>query len=76
MGKNEKSLTEQVHEATHRVPGVPEHSKAERLNSRGGLPNRPLENKPLQGDRSNHPNRKPRVLVNWQQKIARFFGVR
>jgi hypothetical protein len=80
MNKNDTSLPEQTHETMHRIPGVPEHTEAEHLNHRGGLPNRPylnepLENKPLPGIRRHHANREPKVLVSWQQKIAKFFGV-
>jgi len=66
---NEKTLPAQAHKAMHRIPGMPKHSEAKRLNSRGGLPNRPLRRA-----HTRHPNRKPKVLVGWQQKIARFFG--
>jgi hypothetical protein len=79
MNENKKSLSDQAHEAMHQIPGVPEHGEAERLNNRGGLQNRPLQNrslesKPLQGARINHPHREPKILVNWQKRIARFFG--
>jgi len=81
MSKDEKTLPEQAHDAMHKIPGMPEHGEAEQLNSHGGLPhqplqNRPFENKPLQSAHThfNHADRDPKVLVGWQQKIAKFFN--
>jgi hypothetical protein len=67
-------LTERAHEQLHKLPGMPEHSEGTRLNHRGGLPNRPLANRPLQGPRTNHGYKEPRVLAGWQHAIARFFS--
>jgi hypothetical protein len=71
----DKSLPKQAHKAMHRIPGVPEHGQAKHLNSHRGLPNRSLKNRSLQGVRLNHPNREPKVLIGWQQRVAKFFGV-
>ena len=77
---NKGSLLKQTHEAMHQIQGMPEHGDAEHLNNRDGLPNRPLQDHTLQnnghqGAQINHPVRKPKVLVGWQNKIARFFGM-
>lgn len=69
-----KSIKEHVHEATHLIPGVPDHSRAVHLNGRRGLQNRPFQNKVVHSPHGNHPIRKKRVLVSWQQKVAKFFG--
>lgn len=68
-----KSAQEQLHEAMHRIPGVPEHSEAKNLNNRGGLQNRPYKNR-QRGAQVNHPARQPKVLIGWQKKVAKFFG--
>ncbi|HUN37446.1 MAG TPA: hypothetical protein VMU95_36075 [Trebonia sp.] len=70
-----RSLTDRAHEGLHRVPGLPEHGEAARLNHRGGLRNRPLRNRPLSGPHTGHGHRPPRVLAGWQEAIARFFSV-
>jgi hypothetical protein len=63
-----RPLTERAHEQLHKLPGMPEHSESTRLNHRGGLPNRPLKS-----PRINHSYKEPKVLVGWQNAIARFF---
>jgi hypothetical protein len=59
-----------LHDLTHRVPGVPEHVE-------GGYQRRarrnPVATSGHQG-RSNPAHGEPRVLVGWQERIARFFG--
>jgi len=56
-----------LHDLTHRVPGVPAHVE-------GGLQGRParVRTRPALQGRPN--SNQPRVLVSWQQRIARFFG--
>lgn len=71
-----QALTGRAHEQLHKLPGMPEHSEAARLNHRGGRPNRPFRNRPLKSPRINHPHREPVVLVGWQNAIARFFSRR
>lgn len=61
-------------EQLHKLPGMPEHCEASRLNHRGGLPNRPLKNRPLKSPRINHGHREPKVLAGWQNAVARFFS--
>jgi hypothetical protein len=71
-----QSTAQRAHDQMHRLPGVPEHSEAENLNQRAGLPNRPLKNRPLQDQHagSNQSHSEPKVLVGWQNAIARFFS--
>jgi hypothetical protein len=69
-----RPLTERAHEQLHKLPGMPEHSESTRLNRRGGLPNRPLANRPLKSPRINHGYKEPRMLVGWQNAIAHFFS--
>ena len=67
-----RSLAQRAHEQLHQLPGVPEHSEGARLNHRGGLPNRPLRGRGLKKPRAVHRHGEPRVLVGWQNAIARF----
>ena len=67
----ERSFAERAHEGLHKLPGMPEHSEGARLNHQEGLPNRPLRS-----PRINHGRKEPRVLVGWQNAIARFFSRR
>jgi hypothetical protein len=69
-----QSIAARAHEQLHKLPGMPEHSEASRLNHRGGLPNRPFQNRPLKSPRTNHGHKEPRVLVGWQNAIARFLS--
>jgi hypothetical protein len=61
------SVTERAHAGLHKLPGMPDHSEAEHRNHRGGRPSR---NHP----RAGHVHREPKVLVGWQNAIARFFS--
>lgn len=70
----EQAPSGRAHEQLHKLPGMPEHSEASRLNHRGGLPNRPFRNRPLKPPRINHGHREPKVLAGWQNGIARFFS--
>ena len=71
-----QALTGRVHEQLHKLPGMPEHSAASRLNHRGSLSNRSFRNRPLKSPRINHGRKEPAVLVGWQNGIARFFSRR
>jgi hypothetical protein len=71
-----QALTGRAHEQLHKLPGMPGHSRASRLNHRGGRPNRPSRNRPLNSPRINHGHKEPLVLVGWQNAIARFFSRR
>lgn len=80
----ERPLAERAHDRLHKLPGMPEHGERTRRNHQGGLPNRPLRNRPLrnrplrnrsrQSPRINHGHQEPKVLVSWQNAIARFFS--
>lgn len=71
---NKKTLSEQAREAMHHIPYMPEHSEAEHLNNRSRLQNHRLQNNGRQSIKINHPACKPKVLVGWQGKAAKFFG--
>lgn len=71
-----QALTGRVHEQLHKLPGLPEHSGASRLNHRGGLANRPFRNRPLKSPRINHGHKEPTVFVGCQNGIARSFSRR
>jgi hypothetical protein len=59
-----------LHELTHRVPGVPAHVE-------GGLQARAPRVRAARPVHQNQPNHnEPRVLVGWQNRIARLFGVK
>jgi hypothetical protein len=70
-----QSLVKRLHEGMHRIPGVPAHSEAARVNHRSGLPHRSLQKRPLKKNpRIDHRLREPKVLIGWQNAIARFFA--
>ncbi len=56
-----------LHHLTHKVPGVPAHVES-------GLQGRPVRvrTRPVHQGRPN--TNQPRVLVGWQNRVARFFG--
>ncbi|MEZ0448882.1 hypothetical protein [Cellulomonas sp. ICMP 17802] len=72
---NDHALRDGLHDATHRVPGVPPHAdhpeghqgagRTPSLQSRGAGPHH--------GSAPAH-DRPPRVLVGWQNWIAGFFA--
>jgi hypothetical protein len=75
-----------MHDALHRLPGIPAHSQAAELNSNDAaarlhhrsLQNRPphnqaLRNRPLPNPDGHHA-RPPRVLTRWQAWIGQLFG--
>ncbi len=65
-----------VHDAMHRLPGMPDHARAAELNaqhhqrSAGG---RPLDNRPLRNPDDSH-ERPPRLLAGWQAWLGQRFG--
>ncbi|MCI0156500.1 hypothetical protein KNO15_07300 [Leifsonia shinshuensis] len=63
-----------LHEATHRVPGVPDHSARTHGHAMQGKHPRPQGRHPRLQGRIHHQHREPRVLVAWQNRIARLFG--
>jgi hypothetical protein len=78
------NLIRPLHEATHRVPGVPEHREAPRGHQSPTRHGRSLQNRattsrggsagaPRHHGRTRH-DVPPRVLVRWQNRIARLFA--
>lgn len=70
------TITRALHDATHWVPGVPEHREqsgpAQPRPSGPRLQNRGLPNRGLQHRNPHHRHdTPPRVLVAWQERIAR-----
>ncbi|UOE44824.1 hypothetical protein [Agromyces larvae] len=75
-----RSFIDAVHEASHRVPGVPAHAdrptghQGEVRHGRAGLASMATGRR-RPGRTWNHSSaRPPRVLVAWQRRIAAFFG--
>jgi hypothetical protein len=70
-------LTAALHDATHRVPGVPAHraeADGPRIPARHGQRLRGAHPH-LQNARRRH-DAPPRILVGWQNRIARLVGAR
>ncbi|MEJ3405078.1 hypothetical protein WDJ51_10065 [Rathayibacter sp. YIM 133350] len=66
-------LASAVHDATHRVPGVPEHSDQRAAHRpHRGRANTP--HLPHVQDRNARRQSPPRVLVAWQNWIGRHLG--
>jgi hypothetical protein len=64
-----------VHDAMHRLPGMPDHARAGELNAhqhQHALANRPLRNRPLQ-NRNGHHQRPARLFPRWQAWIGQRF---
>jgi hypothetical protein len=78
------TMLDKLHQATHRIPGVPPHSEQPAGHQgqarHGRSPHLPTahhraQNHPAHHHRGwSHPARQPRVLVGWQRRIAAFFG--
>lgn len=67
------TVTAALHEATHRLPGVPAHE--ERGAGHQGRTAHGHGSAAHHHGRPNHsPTKPPRVLVGWQRRIARLFG--
>ncbi|WP_019926022.1 hypothetical protein [Nocardia sp. BMG111209] len=70
-------MTDRLHRATHRIPGVPAH-----VDRGPGHQGTVRHETRLPGERRRHaegrwnhsPARPPRVLAGWQARIAAFFG--
>lgn len=86
MMTDKRSLLDVLHEATHRLPGVPDH--ANQTNGHQGNTRRAgtarahgstarastAERRQLPRTWNHSPARPPRVLVAWQRRIAAVFG--
>ncbi|GAA4136733.1 hypothetical protein [Leifsonia shinshuensis] len=69
-------LTHALHEATHRVPGVPDHSARTHGRALQQKHPRAQARDPRLQNRIRHQHGEPRVLIAWQNRIARLFGAR
>jgi hypothetical protein len=79
-------IAERLHEQMHKLPGMPPHSEAARLNQNLGARHLCSHNHilhPAQDGRhaamrspNRHHGRPPRVLVAWQQWIGGLFSAR
>jgi hypothetical protein len=85
MTSDERSLLATLHEATHRIPGVPDHADRPAghhgdthhggTHHRGRTAHASTTKRRSPGHPRNHsPGRPPRVLVAWQRRIAALFG--
>jgi len=64
-----------AHDAMHRLPGMPDHSRKAQLNAhqhQRALRNRPLRHRPLQSAHSHH-GRPPRLFPGWQAWLGQRF---
>lgn len=65
-----------LHRLTHRVPGVPAHVEGG-LEVRRNKPHNPRRQPARVGAHHGRPNHgEPRMLVGWQNRIARFVGAK
>ena len=65
-----------LHDALHRLPGLPAHAWAAELNANAAarrLHHRLLRSRPL-ANPDGHHGRPPRVLAGWQARICGLFG--
>lgn len=83
---DERTMAEALHEHLHKLPGMPPHSEAERLNQNQAAERLHAHNhdrhRALAGHHPSLPNpnghhaRPPRVLVSWQNWIGGLFAGR
>jgi hypothetical protein len=69
-----KAAGAHLHDALHRLPGMPAHARAAELNANAAARHRRLvRNRPLPNPDGHH-GRPPRVLAGWQAWIGELFG--
>jgi hypothetical protein len=71
-----RQVVEHLHEAMHRLPGMPDHAEAERLHARAAHTNRHSTHSRRHLATENptvRHQRQPRVLVGWQKAIGALF---
>ncbi len=72
------TLAAALHDATHRVPGVPAHSDTPAANSTHRTHTGPRRHNPSARPRMRHSNvhhqTPPRILITWQNWIGRLVG--
>jgi hypothetical protein len=69
-----------AHDAMHRIPGMPDHTRTGRLNAHHHqralrnrlLRNRPLGNRPMRSPDGHH-GRAPRLFAGWQASLGQRF---
>jgi hypothetical protein len=70
-----EQIGERVHEELHKLPGMPPHSEAARLNQNLGAGRLAAHvHHPALRSPNAHHARPPRVLVAWQEWIGGLFG--
>lgn len=76
-----KAVGARLHDALHRLPGMPAHARAAELNANARarrLHHRPLRNRPLRNtalrNPAGHHGRPPRLLAGWQAWLGRCAG--
>jgi hypothetical protein len=79
-------IAQRLHAHVHRLPGMPPHSEADRLNQNSGARRLSTHNHvhgpslmgphPALKGPSAHHARQPRILVGWQNWIAGLFAGR
>ncbi|MBP2328326.1 hypothetical protein JOF56_008711 [Kibdelosporangium banguiense] len=67
------SINERLHEYLHKLPGMPSHSEADRLNQNRHAHNHRGGRRPSLSSPNGHHARPPRVLVAWQKWIEGLF---
>jgi hypothetical protein len=70
---NEHSFRRLLHQATHRVPGVPAHAERPAGHQGTAVHGRGLTPSPNHG-RNHSTARPPRFMPGWQRRVAAFFG--
>jgi hypothetical protein len=71
-----KAAGARLHDALHRLPGMPAHARAAELNANAAarrLHRRLSRNRPPRNPDGHH-GRPPRVLAGWQAWIGGLFG--
>jgi len=68
-------ISERLHEELHKLPGMPPHSEAARLNQNHGARRLAAQvHRPALRNANAHHTKPPRVLVAWQEWIGVLFG--
>lgn len=70
MGTSKPTVA-RLHDALHRLPGMPAHARAAELNANAAA--RRLHRRLLR-NRDGHHGRPPRLLAGWQAWIGGLFG--
>ena len=64
-----------LHQATHRILGVPAHAERQAGHQGTAVHGRDVAPRPSLNHRRNHsPARPPRFMPTWQRRVAAFFG--